>query len=142
MRGQIDHVVLWVKDAGAALRFYVDVVGFEAVRADEFLAGQAPFPSVRVSDSALLDLAPAMAAPLAQGFTGEKLPTAAGQPINHVCLALERADFEALAARLSAAGIAMHKAGDRNFGARGIATRFFYFQDPDGNVVEARSYDV
>ena len=140
MRAHIDHVVLWVKDPASALRFYVDVVGLEAVREAEFLAGQAPFPSVRVSESALLDLAPAMGAAMAQAFTGEKRPTAAGQPVNHVCLAVDGADFEALAARLTAAGVGMHKAGERNFGARGVATRFFYFQDPDGNVVEARAY--
>ena len=29
---------------------------------------------------------------------------------------------------------------EQSFGARGLATRAFYFRDPDGNVVEARYY--
>jgi catechol 2,3-dioxygenase-like lactoylglutathione lyase family enzyme len=138
----IDHVVLWVEDARRSLEFYTNIVGLPGVRADEFLAGAAPFPSVRISDASMLDLAPAMGAPFARGFTGETKPTAAGQPINHVCLSMSRAEFEALAARLTTAGIAMHKMGERSYGAQGSSKHWFYFQDPDGNVIEARHYEL
>lgn len=145
----IDHVVLWVEDARRALAFYTEVVGLSGVRVEEFLAGAAPFPSVRVSDASidasidasLLDLVPAAGADLTRGFTGEAKRTSAGQPINHVCLAMGRSALDALAARVAAAGVAMHKLGERSFGARGWSTRWFYFQDPDGNVLEARAYD-
>ncbi len=136
----IDHVVLWVEDAGRALEFYTRVVGLPGVRADEFRAGAAPFPSVRVSESSILDLMPAMAAPFAAHFTGEKTATAAGKPMNHVCLAMSAAELDALGARLAEAGVATHHVGETSFGARGTSRHWFYFQDPDGNVLEARHY--
>jgi catechol 2,3-dioxygenase-like lactoylglutathione lyase family enzyme len=138
---QIDHVVLWVEDAQRALEFYTSVVGLPGVRAEEFLAGKVPFPSVRISEHSILDLMPAMAAPFAAHFTGEKRPTAAGKPLNHVCLAMQRSELEALAARLAAAEIPTHRVGETSFGARGSSKHWFYFQDPDGNVLEARHYE-
>lgn len=137
----IDHVVLWVEDARRALTFYTEVIGLPGMRVEEFLAGAAPFPSVRVSDASILDLVPAAGADLTRGFTGEAKRTAAGQPVNHVCLAMSPAELDALDARVAAAGVATHKLGERSFGARGWSTRWFYFQDPDGNVLEARAYD-
>jgi catechol 2,3-dioxygenase-like lactoylglutathione lyase family enzyme len=137
----IDHVVLWVEDARRALDFYTEVVGLAGVRAEEFLAGSAPFPSVRVAEGSILDLMPAMAAPFASQFTGETKPTAAGKPINHVCLAMARSEFDALASRLAAVNVATYRMGERSFGARGTSTHWFYFQDPDGNVIEARHYE-
>jgi catechol 2,3-dioxygenase-like lactoylglutathione lyase family enzyme len=53
---QIDHVVLWVEDPKRALEFYVDAIGLEAVRAQDFEDGRAPFPSVRVNDATIIDL--------------------------------------------------------------------------------------
>lgn len=137
----VDHVVLWVEDPRAALDFYVKVVGLSAVRGDEFIAGNAPFPSVRVSEHSILDLMPAMAAPFAGAFTGEKKPTAAGKPMNHVCLAMDRGEFEALAGRLAERAVPTFRAGERSFGARGSSRHWFYFQDPDGNMIEARHYE-
>jgi catechol 2,3-dioxygenase-like lactoylglutathione lyase family enzyme len=54
----IDHVVLWVEDAHRALHFYASVVGLPTMRAEEFSAGTAPFPGVRVSEVSILDLLP------------------------------------------------------------------------------------
>ena len=53
---ELDHVVLWVEDPKRALEFYVDVIGLEAVRAEDFEKGKAPFPSVRVNDTTIIDL--------------------------------------------------------------------------------------
>jgi glyoxylase I family protein len=141
MAFQLDHVVLWVEDAPRALAFYTTVVGLLAVRAEEFAAGTAPFPSVRVAEGAILDLVPAVGAEMARGFTGETKPTAAGKPINHVCLSMDRAEMDALATRLASAGVPTHRVGERSFGARGWSTHGFYFQDPDGNVIKARHYE-
>ena len=138
---QIDHVVLWVDDARRALEFYTTVVGLTGVRAEEFLAGKAPFPSVRISGGSILDLVPRAAAEMVRAFTGEDEPTAAGQPVNHVCLAMDRAELDALSGRLDAAGVPKHRVGEHSFGARGSSKHWFYFQDPDGNVLEARSYE-
>lgn len=138
---QIDHVVLWVEDPRRSLEFYTKVMGLPGVRMEEFLAGSAPFPSVRISDGSILDLMPAMAAPFAAHFTGESKPTAAGKPLNHVCIACTRTELEALAERLKQADVAMHRIGETSFGARGSSKHWFYFQDPDGNVLEVRHYE-
>jgi glyoxylase I family protein len=100
------------------------------VRFSEFDAGEAPFPSVRVCEDSLIDLMPL-----------EMANGSAGHPINHVCLALSRAEYDALAARLQAAGVDTSARMDHNFGAQGWAPQAFYFADPDGNVVEARYYE-
>jgi catechol 2,3-dioxygenase-like lactoylglutathione lyase family enzyme len=141
MATHIDHVVLWVEDAHRALHFYANVVGLPPVRAEEFSAGTAPFPSVRVSEVSILDLLPAASVPAAVTMTGETRKTAAGKPINHVCIAMDRSEMDALAGRLAAAGVAMHHVGDQSYGARGWSRHWFYFQDLDGNVIEARCYE-
>ena len=127
---RLDHVVLWTKDPRAAMDFYTRVVGLAPVRFSEFEAGEAPFPSVRVCEDSLIDLMPL-----------EMANGSAGHPINHVCLALSRAEYDALAARLQAAGVDTSARMDHNFGAQGWAPQAFYFADPDGNVVEARYYE-
>ena len=53
---RLDHIVLWTKDPRAAMDFYSKVVGLTPVRFDEFEAGQAPFPSVRVCEDSIIDL--------------------------------------------------------------------------------------
>ena len=74
-------------------------------------------------------------------FSGERKPTGAGLPINHLCLAMDAEELDALATRLASAGVSTHRVGERNFGARGWSTEWFYFQDPDGNMIEARHYE-
>ncbi|MFH9554571.1 VOC family protein [Streptomyces sp. NPDC017435] len=136
---RLDHVVLWVRDPVAAAEFYAKAVGLEPVRLQEFTAGEEPFPSVRVNEEALLDLMPLS---MAERMT--MLPGAAessGHPVNHVCLALPKSGFDALRARLEEHAVPVSDVSHGSFGARGDATRSFYFRDPDGNVVEARHYD-
>ncbi|WP_328482579.1 VOC family protein [Streptomyces sp. NBC_00377] len=136
---RLDHVVLWVRDPVAAAEFYAKAVGLEPVRLQEFAAGEEPFPSVRVSEEALLDLMPLS---MAERMT--MLPGAAessGHPVNHVCLALPKTGFDALRDRLEEHAVPVSDVSHGSFGARGDATRSFYFRDPDGNVVEARHYD-
>ncbi|WP_438027834.1 VOC family protein [Sorangium sp. So ce233] len=141
MTFHVDHVVLWVEDPLRALEFYTQVIGLSSVRAEEFRAGKAPFPSVRLSEVSILDLMPIASAESLRKYTGEAKPSAAGRPINHVCFAMERDDFQALTARLTAANVAMHTASSPSFGARGSTLHWFYFQDPDGNTLEARYYE-
>lgn len=127
---RLDHIVLWTKDPRAAVDFYTRVVGLAPVRFSEFETGEAPFPSVRVCEDSLIDLMPL-----------EMAKGSAGHPVNHVCLALSRGEYDALDARLQAAGVDTSVRRDHNFGAQGWAPQAFYFADPDGNVVEARYYE-
>jgi catechol 2,3-dioxygenase-like lactoylglutathione lyase family enzyme len=127
---RLDHIVLWTKDPRAAIDFYSTVVGLTALRYDEFEAGEAPFPSVRVSEDSIIDLMPVE---LAQGGNDH--------PVNHVCLALSRSEYDALDRRLHAAGVEISLRLTHSYGARGWAPETYYFADPDGNVIEARYYD-
>lgn len=139
MEARIDHIVVWVKDANASAGFYQNVVGLAGVRTEEFRAGKVPFPSVRVCDDAIIDLTPVAAAPATEGLT--KTPGSAGHPVNHVCLAMSRDEFNALAGRLAEHGVDTSARLTQTFGARGIGPEAFYFRDPDGNVIEARYYE-
>jgi catechol 2,3-dioxygenase-like lactoylglutathione lyase family enzyme len=143
MQADIDHVVLWVDDPLRAVAFYAEVVGFEPVRLAEFEASKVPFPSVRLSPTALLDLAPRKMAALLNGIARKTGLTndAAGHPTNHVCLTMAHDDFVALRARLQTAGVDTSFALKDSFGARGVARDAFYFADPDGNIIEARYYE-
>ncbi|MER8221718.1 VOC family protein [Streptomyces sp. NPDC094143] len=136
---RLDHVVLWVRDPLAAADFYEQAVGMEPLRLTEFAAGEVPFPSVRVNDETILDLMPLTFAARMTMLPGAA--DSAGHPVNHVCLSLSRGDFDALLSRLQERLVPVSDLSYDSFGARGKATRSFYFRDLDGNVFEARHYD-
>ena len=138
MDARLDHVVFWVEDPLRSLDFYERVVGLGTVRAEEFRADKAPFPSVRVSSESIIDLMARGAAELIDSmFAGEG---ASGHRVSHLCLSMSQADYTALRGRLEGAGIAMSMTIQNSYGARGPAPEAFYFHDPDGNVIEARYY--
>ena len=136
---RLDHIVLWTKDLRAAMDFYTRVVGLSPVRFDDFAAGEAPFPSVRVCEDSIIDLSPMDSIAATEWLTG--VEGTAGHPVNHVCLALSKSEYDALDRRLQAEGVDTSARLNRTYGARGWAPHGYYFRDPDGNVVEARYYD-
>jgi catechol 2,3-dioxygenase-like lactoylglutathione lyase family enzyme len=138
MQATLDHVVLWTEDPLRAVDFYVRVVGLSPVRVEEFRAGTAPFPSVRISATAILDLMARVAAPVVDAMAGAE--ASAGHRVNHVCLAMAQEDFTALRGRLETSGVAISSVMQQSFGAQGLAPEAFYFRDLDGNVIEARYY--
>lgn len=138
MQATLDHVVLWTDDPLRAIEFYERVVGLTPVRLEEFRAGTAPFPSVRISPTAILDLMARVAAPVVDAMAGAD--GSAGHLVNHVCLAMSESDVTALRGRLQANGVAVSPPVQQSFGAQGLAPTAFYFRDPDGNVLEARYY--
>lgn len=140
MQATLDHVVLWTDDPVKSAEFYERVLGLPAVRLDEFRAGRAPFPSIRVSPHSLIDLMARAAAPVVDAMAGAE--ASAGHPVNHVCLAMSRRDYEDLRARLAANGVATSTPMEQSFGAQGLAPQAVYFRDPDGNVIEARYYEA
>lgn len=119
--------------------FYSRVIGLTPVRFSEFDAGEAPFPSVRVCEDSILDLLPVENFAATESLTG--VQGSAGHPVNHVCLALSKPEYDALDLRLQAAGVDTSARLNHTFGARGWAPQGFYFADPDGNVVEVRYYE-
>lgn len=136
---RLDHVVLWTNDPPTAMDFYTRVVGLAPVRFDEYRAGAAPFPSVRVSQDSIVDLMPAAGAEVTEAMT--KVQGSAGHRLNHLCLAMSKDEYDALDQRLQAEGVDTSARLDNSFGAQGWAPQGYYFADPDGNVVEARYYD-
>ncbi|GGM53809.1 dioxygenase [Micromonospora sonchi] len=116
-----DHLVLVVADVERSLDFYCGRLGLAPVRVDEWRAGRAPFPSVRVSPETIIDL-----------VKGER----GGTNVDHFCLVVEPLDW----ADVVASGVFTVLEGPvGRFGARGAATSV-YVRDPDGNSVELRWY--
>jgi catechol 2,3-dioxygenase-like lactoylglutathione lyase family enzyme len=120
-----DHLVLRCRDVESSLRFYVDVLGLPPVRVDEWRDGAAPFPSVRISADAIIDL------------------VAADGPIDapnvdHFCLVTSAAVVDALAAERERYRVT--EGPVPRFGARGMGTSV-YLLDPDDNTVELRTYE-
>jgi catechol 2,3-dioxygenase-like lactoylglutathione lyase family enzyme len=115
----LDHIVLRCADVDASLSFYCDTLGLEGERVDAWRQGEAPFPSVRIAPTTIIDL---FGAP----------PD--GTNLDHFCLVIEPADLDDLAASFPNA-----QRADHLFGAQGYASSL-YVRDPDGNTVELRSY--
>ncbi|MFO7591970.1 MAG: VOC family protein [Acidimicrobiia bacterium] len=118
-----DHLVLRSADVERLLRFYVEELGLTPVRVDEWRRGEVLFPSVRIDATTLIDV-----------LAAER----SGMNVDHFCLVIEETDLDALA-RSGRFDVVGDGPTDGLFGARGFA-RSLYVRDPDGNVVELRSY--
>jgi catechol 2,3-dioxygenase-like lactoylglutathione lyase family enzyme len=117
-----DHVVLIVRDVERSAAWYVDKLGLEAARLEEFRRGETPFASVRINETAVIDLLP-----------GDPV----GKNVDHVALVL---DPSVDLAQLVAAGAFDVRAGPmRIWGAQGYGMGI-YVADPDGHVIELKSY--
>lgn len=120
-----DHLVLYSADIDAALAFYTDQLGLESVRVDEWRAGEAPFPSVRISPDTIIDL-------LATGQPSN------GRNVDHICLVASAETVDTIDANRNRFRVV--DGPDHRFGARGIGWSI-YILDPDDNTVEIRTYD-
>ena len=137
----IDHAVIWVENAERSLDFYVNTLGFDSVREEEFSEGKARFPSVRINEKTIFDIMEHdKLLPLVQTFTGGG-EGIGGFPINHICLSMSHKEYNSIIDRLEASGVKLTPGGEDVFGAQGQAVRSTYFNDPDGNVLEIRFYD-
>jgi catechol 2,3-dioxygenase-like lactoylglutathione lyase family enzyme len=121
----LDHFILKVNDLDASVAFYTSILGFADAGRD------GPFTVLRASGHLQLQLAP-------WGTKG----------MEHYAFAVSRADFDAIFGRIRAAGIAFGPSFDRvganigpgsESGARGVAPTL-YFNDPDANLLEIRTY--
>jgi catechol 2,3-dioxygenase-like lactoylglutathione lyase family enzyme len=120
----LDHLVLVVADVDRALDWYGRHAGLRGERVDAWRRGEVPFPSLRVDDTTLIDVIPGLADPDQRGH------------LDHICFVVGRADLDALA---QDAALELVDRG-RRFGARGEAESI-YVRDPDGLLVEFRTYD-
>jgi glyoxylase I family protein len=127
-RMSLDHVVFEVADPARSVAFYRDVLGLLPVRWDEFVAGEAPFPSARVDAGTVIDFFPI------RMWRGER-----PQNPHHLCFTTTAEGMASLKRRLARRGIPITRADNHNFGARGFG-RSIYFEDPDEISVEVRYY--
>ncbi|WP_235557897.1 VOC family protein [Sphaerimonospora mesophila] len=116
-----DHLVLNVQDVERALEFYCGLLGMEPVRVAEWRAGNAPFPSVRVTPDTIIDLV--------------RRPRSESN-VDHICLVVEPLDWQEV---IESGVFTILEGPVGRFGARGSATSI-YVRDPDGNTVELRWY--
>ncbi len=134
MQAELDHIVLVSCNVEASLAFYLDVVGLEPYRVDEYRRGDAPFPSARVNAGTLIDVFP----PEFWRKAGSEIGP---QPnLDHYCVAVAAGDWLPLLERLESAGVAVEMGPATLHGARGDATAI-YVRDPDGHKVEFRYYE-
>jgi catechol 2,3-dioxygenase-like lactoylglutathione lyase family enzyme len=119
----LDHIVVNCTDVETSLAWYTGALGLAPVRVEEWRAGRAPFPSVRVNEHTIIDL-----------FATDR----SGVNVDHVCLTVDPTDLDVLAGsgRFDVVGDGPI---DGLFGARGTA-RSLYVRDPDGNTIELRCY--
>jgi extradiol dioxygenase family protein len=129
----MDHIVLNVEDVDGMTAFYRHVLALPAERLAEYRAGQVPFPSVRLNADTVIDLFPKNM--WQAGGAGRR---GIGN-LNHVCIAMEKHEWDALAERLAAHKVKITEGPVARWGAHGTGTSV-YFRDPEGNVIEARYY--
>lgn len=124
----IDHVVLRIADLERALAFYCGVLGCSVEKEQPAIG----LTQLRAGRS-LIDLV-TLDGPL--GRMGGVGPMDEGRNMDHVALAIDPFDEEAIRAHLAIQGIAVVDSGDR-YGAEGIGPSV-YIRDPDGNTVELK----
>lgn len=122
----IDHVVLRVRDAEAALAFYSGVLGCPVEKRNDVLG----LIHLRAGDS-LIDLVPVDGK---LGSAGGAAPGTEGRNVDHVCLRLHDYDPVATMAHLQKHGVRYDAPASR-YGAGGVAESI-YLTDPDGNGLE------
>jgi len=129
-----DHLVVQCRDVEKSLEFYCSLLGLAGDRVDAWRAGEVPFCSARIDAGTLIDLLPAGT------YAGTPDGNIEGQRVNHFCLTLDGPAFDAFQAKLQAEGVAIVDGPSIRYGARGDALSV-YIRDPDGLVVEVRSYE-
>jgi catechol 2,3-dioxygenase-like lactoylglutathione lyase family enzyme len=126
----MDHIVLNVSDIDRSLAFYINVLGLKGERVDQFRRGEVGFPSVRISDTTLIDLTKVEPPPVGEG---------SGRNLNHYCMVAESLDLTALVEMLQRNDVLVLRGPVSRWGARGQAMSV-YLLDPDGNEIEIRCY--
>ena len=117
----IDHLVINVADTERAMCWYRDRLGFEPERYEEWKSGDAPFLSMRVNDSTVIDL----------------LETRrSGENVDHISFLVDGSSAETL----SHDDVEVVREFESVYGALGWGPAV-YIRDLDGNVIELKRYN-
>lgn len=117
----IDHIVLRSTDVERTVAWYQEHLGLEAERLERWRAGEVLFPSLRLSETTIIDV-----------LAGERT----GTNVDHVAMVVEDADLDELA---TSGAFDVVRGPMDLWGARGQG-RGLYVHDSDGNMVELRTY--
>ncbi len=117
----LDHLVLRVSDAEVSTEWYQTKLGLEPLRLEEWRAGDAPFVSMRLDDTTIIDLQEAEK----DGTNMDHLAVVIDDDLDDV---IASGEFEII------------RGPNRLYGAQGWG-HGVYVLDPDDNVVELRTYD-
>ena len=123
-----DHVNWRVRDLGASLRFYEDVLGLEPFGLERYRRGERSFFSVRVSPAFVMHLR----------VDPSWDPTLASNQ-DHLALVVEGVGLKDLKRRLEEAGVKVESEARGVIGARGEGEAL-YVRDPDGHLIELKLY--
>ncbi len=125
------EIVLWVHDMEAALRFYRDLFGLEAISPPEL-----PNKFLKASDGA--HGVPEMIVLIPHPDSSAEFPRAkAKRVLHHLAFRVETSAYDQLQERFAAAGLQVRSGVHPVL--KGVRT--FYVDDPDGNECECISPD-
>ena len=124
----LDHIVLRVADVERSLAWYHEKLGLPGVRIEQWRQGEVPFPSVRIDATTIIDFFAVDADTLAAAGTDG--------PLDHLCVLFEGPALQEIA---DDPGFDVQRGPVRVFGAQGYG-HSVYVHDPDGIVVELRTY--
>ncbi len=117
-------MVIVCSDVEATLGWWQRELGLEPLRVTEWRKGTALFPSLRLNADTIVDF-----------LAGERT----GENVNHVALTVD-VDAAALEALVAERGWDVAVPLNRQlYGARGVGAGV-YIRDPEGNVIELRTY--
>ena len=119
----LDHIVLRCTDQEATLAWYMKHAGLTSVNLDEWRAGNAFFPSLRLNADTIID------------YVAGRDPDAPSGNVDHICFVVGGDELDALKRDPE---LTVVDEGPRG-GARGIG-QSVYVRDPDDLLVEFRCY--
>lgn len=126
--GQIDHIVLRVRDLETMQAFYCDVLGCVVER------HQAELGLLQLrAGASLIDL---VSVDGSIGRAGGAAPGEGGRNMDHFCLQVAPFDRDAILVHLAAYRVRVGEFGSR-YGAQGEGPSQYLF-DPEGNLVELK----
>ena len=99
----LDHIVLNVSDIDRSLEFYTEVLGLKGERVEEFRAGKVSFPSVRITDTTIIDLFPN------KDRASNAGPEQAVRNLNHFCLVVGAESFAGIVDYLAENHVTMRR---------------------------------
>jgi catechol 2,3-dioxygenase-like lactoylglutathione lyase family enzyme len=129
---RLDHIVLNVENVDKILDFYINVLGLEPERLEEFRQGKVKFPSVRINADTIIDLFP----------KGPKPPgnVPSHVDLNHFCLVIEKNDMAGFIEHIKKHNVVIEDGPGEQWGSHGIGMSI-YFRDPENRQIEVRYYD-